>query len=401
MTKRPGVRFWLLSLSLMAIVLLTGFLWWLDEDTPPLDQSWTVAEPASQGIDPAALEALNHELAQRNTDAWLVVRNGKIVHEWYREPSVNRRFGAASMSKALVGGLGLMLAADRGLLQWDQPASKYVDTWRDEPRRSTVTLWQLANHSSGLAHPSEPDEAGDRAALWETRFWERHDDLIRHVERDVPLLFEPGTDYSYSGPGYAILSRALGEAMRGSAWQDLKRLLDSELMTPLDLHPQSWSIGYDDDAFEVDGLNLHATWGGAAFTLRATARIGLLLAQQGTWRERKLLSDHVVQSATAFNDMVITPPAFLTGEQPAPALGWWSNEFGALKSLPQDAFLAAGAGHRVLVVIPSLNLIIVRYGKRMGEDHWDGDFWKVLDDVLLAPIIHAIGDDHQSAICCQ
>ncbi|MEM9443362.1 MAG: serine hydrolase, partial [Pseudomonadota bacterium] len=144
MNERSGVSFWLLSFALVAIVLLAGFALWLNDDTPPFDESWSIAAPASQGMDQTVLEALDDELVRRRTDAWLVVRNGKIVHEWYRDPSVNRRFGAASMSKALVGGLGLMLAADRGLLQWEQPASQYVDSWRDVPQRSAVTLWQLA-----------------------------------------------------------------------------------------------------------------------------------------------------------------------------------------------------------------------------------------------------------------
>jgi CubicO group peptidase (beta-lactamase class C family) len=397
MMNMLGRRFWLLSLPLIAVVLMAGFLLWFRDDSPPFDHSWPVAEPASQGMDRAALQALDQELAERGTDAWLVVRNGKIVHEWYRQPDVNRRFGAASMSKALVGGLGLMLAADRGLLHWDQPASTYVDTWRDEPKREAVTLLQLANHSSGLAHPAEPDQAGDDAALWETRFWERHDDLIHHVEEDVPLLFEPGTDYGYSGPAYAILSRALAESMRGSEWRDLKSFLDEELMTPLELHPKSWSIGYGDDVFSVDGLDLYATWGGASFTLRATARIGLLLLERGAWNGRQLLSENVVRQATVYAETGTIPPSIQTGEQLAPALGWWSNEFGTLKSLPQDAFLAAGAGHRILVVVPSLDLVIVRYGTRMGDDHWDGDFWQVLDEVLLAPVIEAAKGERQTA----
>ncbi len=390
MIKMLGSRLWLFSLPLIVVVFIAGFMFWFRDDNPPFDQSWPIAEPASQGVDQAALQALDQKLAERGTDAWLILQNGKIVHEWYRDPGVNRRFGAASMSKALVAGLGLMLAADRGLLQWDQPASAYVDSWRDEPRREAVTLLQLANHSSGLAHPAEPDQAGDDAALWEKRFWERHDDLIDHVEKDVPLQFEPGTDYGYSGPAYAILSRALAESLRGSRWPDLKSLLDRELMAPLGLHPESWSIGYGDDVFDVDGLDLYATWGGAAMTLRATARIGLLLSQHGEWQGRRLLSEDVVRRATVYEGIKVIPPSIETGEQPAPALGWWSNEFGALKSLPKDAFLAAGAGHRVLVVVPSLDLVIVRYGKRMGEDHWDGDFWQVLDEVLLAPVMAAV-----------
>lgn len=398
--KVPGGRLWLLSLPLLAVLFFAAFKFWFRHDSPPFDESWPIATSERAGVDRTALKALDRKLAEHGTDAWLIVQNGEIVHEWYRDPEVNKRFGAASMSKALVGGLGLMLAADRGLLQWDQPASDYVEAWRAEPLRDAVTLQQLADHSSGLAHPAEPNQADKDAKVWETGFWERRDDLIDLVEADVPLLFEPGTDYGYSGPAYAVLSHALAEAMRGSDWPDLKSLLNDNLMTALDLHPASWSIGYQDDVFDVDGLDLYATWGGAAFTLRATARIGLLLAEGGHWNGRQILSEEVVRAATSYVRTEPVPTPIEAGEYPAPALGWWSNEFGALKSLPRDAFLAAGAEHRVLAVVPSKDLIIVRYGTRLGEDHWDGDFWHALDERLLAPAIDAIEPDPQTAMCC-
>lgn len=386
--------FW--SGSLAIIVIVSVIIWSADGDAP-FDDDWTVVSPESEGMNAVALKALDPVLAEHGTDAWLVVRRGKIVHEWYRNDDTGRRFGAASMSKALVGGLGLMLAVDSGILGLNEPASNYMPAWLEDPVRQAVTVGQLADHSSGLPQPREPEDLSDDAYLWETAFWDRRSNLIELIKTEAPFLFEPGSDYGYSGPAYAVLSHVLTQALQGSPWQDLRKLLEERIMTPLGVHPASWTIGYDGDTLDVDGLDLYATWGGAAFTARATARIGVLMLNQGRWNGQSLLSADVVRSATSYGRIGTTPTPIADGQRPAPALGWWSNEFGALPSLPKDAFLGAGAEHRVMVVVPSLDLVLVRYGTRMGEDHWDGDYWSVLDSLLLEPVVEALQDVEQTA----
>ena len=47
-------------------------------------------------------------------------------------------------------------------------------------------------------------------------------------------------------------------------------------------------------------------------------------------------------------------------------MGWWSNNDGEDAKLPRDAFFGAGAGHQIVLVVPSLNLIAVRNGQELG-----------------------------------
>jgi len=44
------------------------------------------------------------------------------------------------------------------------------------------------------------------------------------------------------------------------------------------------------------------------------------------------------------------------------AMGWWSNNDGFCPRMPKDGFWGAGAGHQIVLVVPSLNLIAVRFG---------------------------------------
>ena len=67
---------------------------------------WRTATPESQGMSSERLEAFRKDLAARRAHSLLVIRNDRIVYEWY-DPgySVKRKHYIASMSKAVVGGM--------------------------------------------------------------------------------------------------------------------------------------------------------------------------------------------------------------------------------------------------------------------------------------------------------
>ena len=68
------------------------------------------------------LERLKDDLASRRTKAFLVVRNDRIVYEWYADGhGASKTHYTASMAKALVGGLSLAVALTDGGLALDDP----------------------------------------------------------------------------------------------------------------------------------------------------------------------------------------------------------------------------------------------------------------------------------------
>src|ERR1044071_3789471 len=96
---------------------------------------WPTAAPAEEGFRTDRLEALKTTLPSHKTVALLVARHGRIVLEWY-EPGVtaDRRQGTASLAKALVGGMSLLVALDAGRMGVDDPAYKYIPAWKDDPK---------------------------------------------------------------------------------------------------------------------------------------------------------------------------------------------------------------------------------------------------------------------------
>jgi hypothetical protein len=58
--------------------------------------------------------------------------------------------------------------------------------------------------------------------------------------------------------------------------------------------------------------------------------------------------------------------------------------------VPADTLVGAGAGHKVLVVVPSLDLVAVRIGPALGRRQFGGDYWERLEDEVLAPLAGAV-----------
>lgn len=357
----------------------------------PAAVDWPGAEPEAVGMDGARLRALTRRLAGRGTDAFLTVRGDRLVGEWYApshrdllEPPAERLFTTASMAKAAVGSTALLLALGDGLLRLDDPVARHVPAWAGHPLKSRVTVGQLATHSSGL-----DGDRVDGARDWEREFRRDPAARARLALEVVPMVSGPGRELRYSNPGFSVLGHVLAVVLRGTPTPGVPALLRHRVMRPLGLPEAAWSLSYGRD-FEALGVRVHEVAGGARLTPRALARLGRLVLAGGVWEGRRLLDPATVAAALRPADVPL-PPDWRTRRQPAPALGWWSNARGAWGSAPADTLVGAGAGHQLVVVVPSLDLVAVRFGARLGHDHIPrGDYWAAFEDRLLAPLVAAV-----------
>jgi Domain of unknown function (DUF4185) len=146
-----------------------------------------------------------------------------------------------------------------------------------------------------------------------------------------------------------------------------------------------WSVGYG-KTFTVDGLPFVAGWGGGSYSPRAMARLGRLLLQGGDWDGKTILSKEAVRQ--------ITGDAGLPGHC---GMGFWTNADCRYPKLPKDTYYGAGAGDQLLIVIPSLNLVVVRNGEALApEPKGAKDVFEAFHDarvkVLFEPIVAAVTD---------
>jgi CubicO group peptidase (beta-lactamase class C family) len=142
------------------------------EETRPADRfPWRTAAPESQGMSSQKLDALRQSLAANATKILLIIRNDKIVYEWYAPGfSATRTHYTASAAKALVGGVSLAVAMTDGRIAMDDKAAKYVPQWRDDPRKSKITIRQLGSHTSGIEDAEQDDIPHDKLPGWKGVF---------------------------------------------------------------------------------------------------------------------------------------------------------------------------------------------------------------------------------------
>jgi CubicO group peptidase (beta-lactamase class C family) len=324
---------------------------------------WGKATPESQKLSSEKLTVARDALEKRGTHALLIIRNDKIVYEWYAEGwSRTTPHGTASLAKAVVGGMTLAVALNDGRIKLDDPAWKYLPQWKDDPRKSQITIRQLGAHASGLDDANEKGTGGNNTAHmampgWKGDFWRAAGkpplDPFTIARDAAPLRFDPGKDSYYSSPGIALL----GYAVTRAVGTDLRTLLHDRILQGLGVPEEEWSVGYG-KTWELDGLKLVPTWGGGKFSPDATARIGRLMMRKGDWNGKRLLSANAVAAVTSDAG---TPGVW--------AQGWWSaKEPGPGGIAPPDAYYGRGAGGQILLVVPSLSLIAVRFANDPSRD---------------------------------
>ncbi len=100
-----------------------------------------------------------------------------------------------SVSKPVVG-TALMQLVEQGRVDLDADIRTYIPQWPAKPW--PITVRHLVTHTSGIRH-----YRGD-----EFNSMVRYDDLVAPLDifKDDPLLFEPGTRFSYSTYGFNLVA---------------------------------------------------------------------------------------------------------------------------------------------------------------------------------------------------
>jgi CubicO group peptidase (beta-lactamase class C family) len=348
---------------------------------------WDSAEPASQGVDLNEIEKIWTRLSAADTRAFLVVRNNHVIAEEYGpDYGPNRRIGTSAIGKTITAAMLVGLAVDDGLIKLDDNMYKYVAQWRDDDAKSAIKIRHIVTHTSGLDDVSFG--SSDRTG-WKQYYYDNPGERFHLAINVAPVLFEPGSQFAYSGLGFYALAYVLAETFHSSAEADLEKLLDSRIMGPLGIPKHDWNISYGESHY-IDGMTLYAIGSGGAYTPRAIARIGQLLLSNGEWNEYQLLAKSSVNEIMAYGGL--SPKLEFNNNHPAPGgVGIWSNCDGYWPSLPRDAVLGLGGTHNFLLIVPSLDLVVVRMGGLLPRANDEQAHWQVLESAVFADLSEAVG----------
>jgi CubicO group peptidase (beta-lactamase class C family) len=233
----------------------------------------------------------------------------------------------------------------------------------------------------GIAHGDEPG--------WKGEYWKDRQERFSISIHRAPVIRAAGSELAYCNPGFSALSYVLSSSIDEVHGRSVRTFLEQRVMTPIGIPAGAWSISYG-EFYSWDGMKLHLLGGGSEFTARAAARIGQLMLQKGSWRGNQLIdSTWVCIATTSAGGPNLQRPE----GHPAPGLGWWTNSGGEWEALPTDAFAGAGKRHQIVVVVPSLDLVIVRFG-----DSLDGvsvttpgkEYWAPVNEHIFEPLMTAL-----------
>lgn len=151
-------------------------------------------------------------------------------------PSVDSIFLLASITKPICIA-AVMALHEQGEFELDDPAIRFIPEFKGKGRE-TITIRQLMTHVSGL-----PDQLPQNANLRS-----QHADLSEFVDGAIrtPLLFEPGTKYSYSSMGI-LLATELAQRITG---KPIAELVNIAVYEPLGMKHSALGAG----SFPLDSL---------------------------------------------------------------------------------------------------------------------------------------------------
>ncbi|NIE74969.1 serine hydrolase [Pantoea sp. Ap-967] len=307
-------------------------------DNTPLD--W-------QAVDAYAFPERNaSERSGIRTDALLIIRDGRILHERYSAPTTaNTAHLTWSISKSVLATV-LGVAQGEGRFQLQDPAARFYPPMQAHPE---VRLADLLHWASGLAWQEDYEYAPLKSSVVAMLYTRGRNDMAAYTAA-CARADAPGQRFVYSSGDSNVLAAALrGMLGKGNyaqyPWQ--------ALFTPL---------GIDSAVWERDGSGTFVGSSYLYLSARDLARIGLLMQRDGRWGERQLLP----ASWVAFNRTLFAQAQATPGEA-NPGGHWWLNQPLAGQPLPwpdapADAFAALGHWGQALYVLPSQKLVIVRYG---------------------------------------
>ena len=289
-----------------------------------IDFSWIEKSPESIGLDTIEVNQLMDfvKIPEFNTQAAILIQGNYIIAEYYGEgydksSLVTSWSVAKSFTSTLIG-----IAIDEGYISSiNDPITDYLPEWKGKDQDNILLKHLLAMQSGMDDHPL----AG---VVFSTN-------MVKYsLDRDV--LRPPETAFSYSNED----SMLLGEILENATGFSVQDYADKKLFNILEIEDKWWT----------DQAGNTVTYAGLDMNPRDFAKFGLMVAQDGKWENKEVVSSEWLETATNnYNDLA--PYGFQ----------WWTSNSPDEKEY--NFFSAKGLDGQLIYVWPEIDLVFVRFTK--------------------------------------
>ena len=325
-------------------------------------EEWESKSPEELSWNTSAIDSLYDFLEQRNTRAFIILKDGRIILENYWGNNItntkafdkNSLWYWASAGKTLTAFL-VGIAQEQGLLTIEDASSTYLGngwTNSNEEQESLIKIKHQLTMTTGLDYEVDNPFCTDPNCL-----------LVK---------FTPGTNWFYHNAPYTLLREVIENASQTS----YNNFSDQHIENKIGMSG-IWTRSNFDNVYTS--------------TARDMARFGLLALNKGVWDNEVILND-----ANYFSNMVNSSQEF----NEAYGYLWWLNGKSNLiipgltiqlnrhlvPNGPEDLIAGLGKNGQFIDVVPSKNMVIIR----MGEDpdnslvpiNFHNEMWVHLNKIL-------------------
>lgn len=184
---------------------------------------------SAQMSDPQIVKDLNTHMdalatQDRFSGAVLLAKNGQVLfqhaygfadHAFDARNTLDTKFNLASMGKMFTA-VAIIQLEQEGKLSVDDTLLKLVPDYPNTEVAAKITIRELLTHTSGLGDFFGPKFQDSNQAQYQTL------ESYLPLFASQPLLFEPGSRYSYSNAGYIVLGLVI-ERVSGESYYDYVR----------------------------------------------------------------------------------------------------------------------------------------------------------------------------------
>ncbi len=288
------------------------------------------------------------------TNSLLIIRNGRVKYERYARgfTRTNRHLSwsvAKSYSSALVG-----VAVKEGLIDLSRSICDYLPEYAGQPQ-CDITVKDSITFATALGWQEEYEDASYQvSSVIAMLYGVGHRDQLSHIINHK-LVGEPGKVWSYS-TGDAELASALAQRV-------LEPVHGRDAFWKLMFEP----IGTPKVVFEYDARGTPLGGSMVYATPRDFAKFGFLFLNKGCWDGERVVPEGWVDTSTTPSDAFV---GYASENEKTPSgYMWWLNKPTPSQSkpkpwadVPEDTFAALGHWGQRIIVVPSMDVVIVRTG---------------------------------------
>lgn len=323
---------------------------------PTGTKTWETVSPTALGWNSTELNNLYTFLQQKNTRAFIILKNGRIAAErYFGSFTVDSNWYWASAGKTMTAML-VGIAQTEGKLNINHRTAQYLGAgWTSLPqdKENLITIRHQLTMTTGL-----DDGAGDLDCTTPA---------CLQYKRDA------GTRWAYHNAPYTLLDKVV-ESATGTTYNNY---FQQKIRNRIGMNGLWVKTGFNNVYFS---------------TPRSMARFGLLLLNKGRWNNEAILSDEAYFTSQINSAQNINPSygylTWLNGKSsymlPQAQL---SLNGPLIPNAPADTYAALGKNDQKIYVVPSQNLVVIRMGDSAGNIHlaassFDNELWGRLRQVL-------------------